>query len=306
MDIDNNIKKIININTYAKKKWSWRTLFIYIIFFWIRIYHFITGYTYPAGKKTENEEIEEYIEKQKKLFLRVSKKNSQNLTDKNKCCCEVETCKEDIIAVDYTHLNENIEPEFYNKKKYMEMMKIVNNPIETRWKTRILMENTVRGNIIMFYDTYKQGFCYYSDNITIPYSLLNAVAMRYTMLFRCRDFFMDELIFPDLFISPLIKIQEEEEKEKSTEEGEEKEKEKEKEKIVELRKNQVFAKLKSYREINEESNEGEPKKDEKILVVNKFIYLGKTTNFMILQKPKRNIRVTDKPVSYRDYKEYYR
>jgi len=312
MDIDINIKKIIN--TKPKTIPIWRTIMIYIVFYWIRFYHFITGYQYPKGPKTENDIMNEYKEKQQSRFIK-------NLQSEN--------------------ANQNIEPVFYKKKKYQEMMKIENNEIEIKWRTRILIENTVRGNIIMFYDTYKQGFSYYSDNKTIPYDLMNAVAMKFTVLYSCRDFFMDEVIFPDTFISPLIKIQEDDKDEDDDGEPKdekEEEKKKEKERIAELRKNPVFAKLKTYRETetnqslpeakislmnsnipfaeakilpieNEQKKDEEEKKDEKLLVVNKFIYMGKIANYSIIQKPKKKLRelsLVSKEVSYKDYKQHYR
>lgn len=311
MDIDINIKKIIN--TTPKTIPIWRNILIYIVFCWIRFYQFITGYQYPKGPKTENDIMNEYKEKQQTRFI-------QNLQSE--------------------HTNQNIETVFYKKKTYQEMIKIENNEIEIKWRTRILMENTVRGNIIMFYDTYKQGFSYYSDIKTIPYDLLNAVAMKFTMLYGCRDFFMDEVIFPDTFISPLIKIQEDDNDEDDGEPKDEKEEERkiEKERITELRKNPVFAKLKTYREVeakqplpeaklslvdsniplveakiseNEEKNTEaeEEKKDEKLLVVNKFIYMGKIANFSIIQKPKKKLRelpMVSKEMSYKDYKHHYR
>jgi len=288
IQIKNQLKKQIPI-----KKWSWRTLLIYIVFYWIRIYHFLTGfkYTYSKKKKTDQEKIHEYTEKQKQAFYKTI--SSSSLSE---------------------NANRNIEPVFYNKKEYLKMMEEENNEIETRWKTRMLLENTLRGNVLMFYDTYKQGFSYYSDMKTIPYDVLNTVAMKYTIVYRCRDFFMDETVFPESFVSPLIKIQEEEKKE-STDEEEEKKRE-EKERIQELRKNPVFAKLKLYREIKvekesakeqskDETEENKEKKDEKIWVVNKFIYLGKIANFSFLQKPKKKERESiciNKKVSYKDFK----
>jgi hypothetical protein len=283
MDINQNIYKIIKNNPLhtPNKRGLWRTILVYIVFYWIRLYHFLTGYKYPKGKKVEKEYLDEYNEKQKTLFS---------------------------DSIQRAESNQNIEPVFYKKKEYMEMMEQESNPIEHRWRTRILLENTVRGNILMYYDTYKQGFSYYSDMKIIPYELLNAVAMKYTMVYRCRDFFMDETVFPDQFVSPLIKIQEEEKKE---EEEKEEEKKKKKEEIETLRKNTAFVKLKSYREIKEEKKEDEQqykqqekeKKEEKIWVVNKFIYLGKIANFSFLQPPQKTwVPIVAKKVSYKDYK----
>ena len=81
-----------------------------------------------------------------------------------------------------------------------------NNYIEREWKTRILIDSSPRGNIIMYYDVYKQGFAYYSDQNSIPYCILNAVAMKYVLMFKCRDFYMNTNCLPKDFVSPLAKI----------------------------------------------------------------------------------------------------
>ena len=54
--------------------------------------------------------------------------------------------------------NDNIDSIFYDKPKFQQFMKAECNYIEREWRTRILFENTPRGNIVMFYDPYKQGF----------------------------------------------------------------------------------------------------------------------------------------------------
>ena len=43
----------------------------------------------------------------------------------------------------------------------------------------------------MIYDPYKLGFSYYCDNKTISYNILNTMALKYTRMFSCVDFFMD-------------------------------------------------------------------------------------------------------------------
>jgi hypothetical protein len=95
----------------------------------------------------------------------------------------------------------------------------------------------------MYYDMFKQAFAYASDNQAIPYSILNACAMKYVILFKCRDFFMDTEILPEGVISPFALLQEEKERK-------EKEKIEEKKKDLGINfKNAPFAKLKNYRPV---------------------------------------------------------
>ena len=77
------------------------------------------------------------------------------------------------------------------------------NSLEKSWRTRLLMESTPIGNIVMFYDIFKQGFSYYCDQPVIPYDILNSVAMKYVARFSCMDFFMDEYVLGDRYCSPL-------------------------------------------------------------------------------------------------------
>ena len=183
-----------------------------------------------------------------------------------------------------TDFNTNIEADFYNKDKYKKMITNPSNTLETNWKKRILFESTPRGNIIMYYDAYKQGFAYYSDSYNLPYGLLNAVAMKYVMTYYCRDFFMDDGITPNDNESPLIKIHiDEPEKQNSVKKNNMK---KTLNKINTLSNN--FSKQKHHNNLNKKKEESIT--ETRITNTNRFIYLGKIINFSFLQSvSKHNI-----------------
>lgn len=256
-----------------------RQLFETIQLFYFRFLHlFIKLEEVPPKITVEIDPIAEYITKKKDWFIQ---KYKPTFNEK---------------------LNENIDDFFYNKTDLFKILKDETNLIEKIWKTHILYEPTPRGNVIMFYDVYKYGFTYYSDQ-TIPYSILNAVAMKYCIIFCCRDFFMDEettleaenFYFPkenldsnlDVykkndyhFLSPLIKIYfEEEKKEEPTE--------KKKIDAKELIKNAPMAKLKNYKMTTVKNANNTTSSAPQVLFKNKFIYLGKTMNYSILQKQKQ-------------------
>lgn len=221
--------------------------------------------------------IEEYIKQKKNKLLRTWEDESVN-----------------------SKINSNIDPIFYDKKELNEIMKIENNDIEKSWKTRILYEPTPRGSVIMFYDAFKQGFSYYSEQNGIPYSILNAVAMKYVVMFFCRDFFMDEqTITPDVVcdtktqtekeanpkLSPLIKVYYyEEEKKEKTEDKKNTETEPPNKK--DLLKDAPFAKLKNYKLTTNQPNTTTKQDDlpVKQLWKNKFISLGKIRDVNFIQK----------------------
>jgi hypothetical protein len=218
--------------------------YLRFIFLLSQIYHFFI----PA-KKIEKEstilnKTDEYIKEKKSVF-----------TNKN-------------------NGSSNIEPIFYTKDGFFTMIREQNNDIEERWKTRILFENTPRGNIVMFYDAYKQGFAYYSDTNGLPYLVLNSVAMKYVNTFLCRDFFIDnegiskdnESPFISLYYREPVKTKAETIKNSSK---------------IDTN-TSAFAKLKNYnkpiRNTDKSYDKSQEQREKKVVeeefVRNKFIYLG--------------------------------
>ena len=202
------------------------------------------------------------------------------------------------------NMNANINQDIYDRKKLSELLKEESNELERLWKTRLLYETTPRGPVIMYYDIFKQGFAYYSDQSGIPYSILNAVAMKYVVTFFCRDLFFDEITITTEKLSPLVKVFNEEEK-------------KTKPKTTQEKSDQPFAKLRNYKTEQpvvktgnkEEDEEKEKEKEkERPKIKNKFISLGKIYNFSIVQKVPKNKKLPNKPTSfdgmfsYKDFK----
>lgn len=248
----------------------------------------------------------------------------------------------------------NIEKVFYNAKELKEALSYENNPIEKIWKSRIMIDYTPRGNIIMYYDAYKNGFAYYSDQNVVSYPILNAAAMKYVLNHSCRDFYMDENYLPSDKLTPLIKVfykSEEKQKDKETPKDETTNQDKLQSNNKNIKqiniKDGPFAKLKNYRlddsnilkpiqqnknknfsytftniilyikykvfslfyykkntqdgnklqQKMQEQNSQEQKPVEKM--INKFIYLGKTHNFNILQKVNTiDVSLSNRPTKY--------
>ena len=87
--------------------------------------------------------------------------------------------------------NSNIDPVLYDFDKRKEIFVSPENEMEKQWKSRILIENTPRGNVMMYFNPYLLSYHYYSDEQIIPYKILQQVATRYVVMFRCKDFFID-------------------------------------------------------------------------------------------------------------------
>lgn len=106
--------------------------------------------------------------------------------------------------------NANVDPLFYDRVELKRALMRPKNELERAWLSRKLYVTTPRGNILMHYDAFKEGFAYYGDQTGIPYRILNAVAMKYVMMYRCLDFFVDEGVLSGN-PSPLIELLFEEE-----------------------------------------------------------------------------------------------
>jgi len=181
-----------------------------------------------------------------------------------------------ILSNEKVNYNCNIEKPFYIKDEYDDIMK-EENTLEKKWKTRMLFQTTPQGNIMMYYDAYKLGFAYYSDESVVSYDVLNSCAMKYVEIYRCLDFFMDEYVMKDKLM-PLKDIHFKEE----VNDNEEKKKF--------SVSNNVFAKLKKNTKEKEEKSKQEKSKQEKSKeeneperLMNKFICLGKINNMKLIQ-----------------------
>jgi hypothetical protein len=236
----------------------------YVLFYLFLMYHRIYKAVFKAKIQTVVDPLQEYFDKEKVRFLNTYDDGSSGSDARN-----INTSKE-----------------FYDMELYNETVSKENSPFEKKWKSNILYENTPRGNIGMYYDVYKKGFAYYSDQTSIPYFILNTLAMKYVRVFSCRDLFVDDEVTPDDNPSPLIELQKIDEKN---------EKQTKKEKLgnigieEDVLKKAPFAKLKKYKfEISDKNPMEWKKEKEEIKFVNnnrnKFIYMGKLLNFSFIQK----------------------
>lgn len=194
--------------------------------------------------------------------------------------------------------NLNIDDIFYDPEKHHYAVLAENNEYEKRWRTRVLIETVPNGgSIIMYYDPYKRGFAYFSMQ-SVPYHLLNAVAMKYVLLFRCRYFFMDEAETP--VPSKLLDLEKWEPKDTkvANSEGIKFVTSSSKDVWTQSKKN-VFAKFKSYN--SPATKAVEQRKGTQTIIKNRFIYLGNPRYFSILQKIPFPIQAKKK-MSFKEFK----
>ena len=207
--------------------------------------------------------------------------------------------------------NDQVDSVFLNRTELKDVLENPKNELETKWRSRILMEYTPRGNIIMFYDAYKEAFAYYSDQSAIPYKILNVVAMKYVMRFHCADFFLDETILggnstnPSPFIQ-IIKdeIRAENEKKKQVMGGLLGTGATSESPFVKVKTSIPGAKIaapitKGVKSTNTVQN---LMKKEEYYTKNRFVYMGKITNFSILKKPPKRRQL---PPEWADFVSEY-
>ena len=108
-----------------------------------------------------------------------------------------------------TDANANIGADLYDYDARKTLFAEEKNDTERLWKTRILYEFTERGNVLFYYNPYKLSFEYYSDVQIIPYKILQYVAKKYVAMNRCRDFYIDMVERPHNKMIDILRKEEE-------------------------------------------------------------------------------------------------
>ena len=181
----------------------------------------------------------------------------------------------------------NIDSVLYDFVQRKEIFGQVDNAPEKIWKSRILLENSPRGNVLMYYNPYTFSFVYHSDEQIIPYIILEQIAKKYVVMYRCKDFFIDSVKRPANKILEVLQKEEDALKSKKM-------------KVSDITKcvnvqsdsKDVFAALKDYRTPTQASNgpnnnkqNKRAVKEEEVKFSNRFVRIGKMCEFNILQKP---------------------
>ncbi len=236
------------------------TLFCSSIF----LQHGIVAYNKSRRKCSKLQEKPKHnLENEKDLFQNTFQHISTEITDKE----------------DSRTYNVNIDESLYDYKIHENHSSEDFARLEKIWNTRILLQDTFYGNIIMYYDLFRQAFVYYSD-VQVNYSLLNLIAMKYVRIYSCRNFFVDSQVLPDDYINPFNQMKEDEL---------EREKQKKKEKRLKMNINldsSVFVKKKKKTSSTDKTTDiktTDQEKTDRPIYKNNFRFLGKLNNFSFLQ-----------------------
>ena len=210
--------------------------------------------------------------------------------------------------------NSQVDSIFFRRKELKNHLENPKNELESTWRSRILIENTPRGNVIMFYNAYKEAFAYYSDQTAMPYRILNAVAMKYVMKFHCADFFIDETVLganntnPSPFIN-IIKdeIRAENDKKKQVVSNllGTSSSSSSPSPFVKVKSNIIAAKdlvSQAPSNVKKPISQAKSTTPEEDLMKNRFVYMGKIANFSILKKPPKRRQM---PLEWADFVSEY-
>jgi hypothetical protein len=207
-----------------------------------------------------------------------------------------------------TDANANIGADLYDYDARKTLFAEEKNDTERLWKTRMLYEFTERGNILFYYNPYKLSFEYYSDVQIIPYKILQYVAKKYVAMNRCRDFYIDMVERPQNKMIDVLRKEEDAMKSKKMKVND----------ITKLvdkdlaNKENVFESLKEHRIAASSSGPkgassrpngpltkptqvpGTEPKEKPLEFANKYVRLGKISEFNFTQKPpKKSIAQTN-------------
>ena len=171
-------------------------------------------------------------------------------------------------------------------------------------KNNIVMENTPLGNVVMFYDSSRSSFIFYSDS-TIPYRYLETVGRKYVITNNCKELFVDM----EEEINNMERKEQEQDKEPKDKEPKDKEPNK-----------NVFAKLKKYNTdsmktvvatgsakngpLTRSAVKNTKQQDNKIVKenANRYSYEGKLINFSFLKKVDRKVVDKTYNMSFAEFK----
>lgn len=194
-------------------------------------------------------------------------------------------------------------------------------------KNSILIENTPLGNVVMYYDSSRETFIYYSDS-TMPYRYLEVVARKYVVTNRCKKLYVDmEKELKEAQEKLEKKQKEEQELKEQMEEAKEKNEKEGSDAVAAPSKKNVFAKLKNYNRDNSLKTAGIPSdnksvskkvvpttttdkngtsKNEQLLLkenANRYSYEGKMVNFSFLKKVERKVVDKRYAMNFADFKK---
>jgi len=178
---------------------------------------------------------------------------------------------------------EPYENKYYDKYDSLETVELEEEYVKGL-KNSIIMENTPKGIVIMYYDFEKESFVYYCDTKNITYLYLETVARRYAINNNCKKLVID------------IKRQLENAKIKDTIKEDQ-----HKISLTNKDKNNLFASFKTY---NRKGSGGSKNINKQFILrenANRYSYNGNINNFNMLQTTKYKLKKDSNNLTFEDF-----
>tara|TARA_Y100000389_G_C17319740_1_gene442404 strand:+ start:105 stop:818 length:714 start_codon:yes stop_codon:yes gene_type:complete len=178
---------------------------------------------------------------------------------------------------------EPYENKYYDKYDSLETVELEEEYVKGL-KNSIIMENTPKGIVIMYYDFEKESFVYYCDTKNITYLYLETVARRYAINNNCKKLVID------------IKQQLEDAKTKDAIK-----KDQHNISLTNKDKNNLFASFKNY---NRKGTGGSKNINKTFTLrenANRYSYNGNINNFNMLQTTKYKLKKDSNNLTFEDF-----
>jgi hypothetical protein len=160
------------------------------------------------------------------------------------------------------------------KQKYKQLQSIdLNKETLENLKNKIVIENTPKGNVLIFYNSEEEVFKYYSDSKDIPYHYLETIARKYVIQFNCKKIYVN-------MIDHMKTSNEIENKYKQN-------------------KNPLFVDYKFYNKNQSRVNNNDTKKYIIKEKSNRYSYCGKLNDFKFLKQSS-----SKKKITFADFKKF--
>ena len=178
---------------------------------------------------------------------------------------------------------EPYENKYYDKYDSLETVELEEEYVKGL-KNSIIMENTPKGIVIMYYDFEKESFVYYCDTKNITYLYLETVARRYAINNNCKKLVID------------IKQQLEDAKTKDAIK-----KDQHNISLTNKDKNNLFSSFKNY---NRKGTGGSKNINKTFTLrenANRYSYNGNINNFNMLQTTKYKLKKDSNNLTFEDF-----
>lgn len=171
------------------------------------------------------------------------------------------------------------------EKKYVEQYNLLDEVVLTKEKidsltNNFIMDLTPVGNVVMCYDSDKESFLYYSDNV-VPYRFLEALCRKYVVTFSCKSLYVnmeEQLEDTKPNVSETTAV------------------------VKPMKTKDIIASLKNPPKPQPQQQQQQPAKKMKVRA-NRYSSMGRFSNFKIIKPVEKKLVVENYTMTFSDFKK---